>query len=136
MTAATAGPDLKRATVGQIAVNVHDVMRAEQFYRDTLGMRHLFTFAPKMTFFDCGGVRLYLAVPEKPEFDHPSSVIYYKVDDITGTYESLKAKGVEFEDAPHLIAKMPDHDLWMAFFRDPDRNVLALMSEVRPPAPR
>jgi methylmalonyl-CoA/ethylmalonyl-CoA epimerase len=132
MTAAAAtSSDLRSATIGQISVNVHDIARAEQFYRDTLGFRHLFSFPPKMAFFDCGGIRLYLGVAEKPEFDHPGSVIYYKVDDINATYETLKSRGVAFEGEPHLIAKMPDHDLWMAFFRDPDNNVLALMCEVR-----
>ena len=71
-----------------------------------------------------------LAIPEKPEFDHPSSIFYFKVDDIQAVTDTLKSRGVEFETPPHLIAHMPDHDLWMAFFRDVDRNLLALMSEV------
>jgi len=93
-------------------------------------MRLLFQI-PKMAFFDCGGVRLMLAVAEKPEFDHPSSTFYFKVAEIQAVAETLKARGVEFETPPHLLARMPDHDLWMAFFRDADRNLLALMSEVR-----
>ena len=117
------------ARIGQIAVPVHDLARAVRFYRDTLGMRFLFE-APGLAFFDCGGVRLMLSVPERPEFDHPSSIIYYKVDDIRAAYDTLRARGVEFDREPHVIAQLPSHDLWMAFFRDSERNVLALMSEV------
>jgi methylmalonyl-CoA/ethylmalonyl-CoA epimerase len=114
--------------VGQIAVNVHEMPRAVAFYRDTLGMRFLFE-APKMAFFDCGGVRLMLGLPEAAEFDHPASVIYYKVPDIEAAHRTLVERGVSFEGPPHLVAKLPTHDLWMAFFRDPDRNLLALMCE-------
>ena len=114
--------------IGQIAVNVHEIPRAVAFYRDTLGMRFLF-LVPKMAFFDCGGIRLMLGLPETLEFDHPASVIYYKVDDIEAVHRMLLERGVAFEGEPHLVAKLPTHDLWMAFFRDPDRNMLALMSE-------
>jgi len=114
--------------VGQIALNVHEIPRAIAFYRDTLGLKFLFE-APRMAFFDCGGVRLMLSLPEKPEFDHPASVLYYKVRDIEASYGLLRERGVAFEGEPHLIARLPDHDLWMAFFRDPDRNLLALMCE-------
>lgn len=119
-------PGLER--IGQISVNVHEIPRAIAFYRDTLGLKFLFE-APRMAFFDCGGVRLMLGLPEKPEFDHPASVLYYKVRDIDAAYGLLRERGVAFEGEPHLIARLPDHDLWMAFFRDPDRNLLALMSE-------
>jgi methylmalonyl-CoA/ethylmalonyl-CoA epimerase len=83
----------------------------------------------------CGDVRLMLSVPERGEHDHPSSTVYFRVDDLDAAYRELKGRGVPFDDDPHLIAKLPDHDLWMAFFRDPDRNLHGLMSEVRPPAP-
>jgi methylmalonyl-CoA/ethylmalonyl-CoA epimerase len=83
----------------------------------------------------CGDVRLMLSVPERGEHDHPSSTVYFTVDDLAAAYRELEARGVPFDDEPHLIAKLPDHDLWMAFFRDPDRNLHGLMSEVRPPAP-
>ena len=116
--------------IGQILVPIHDLQRAVAFYRDTLGMKFLFEIADA-AFFDCGGIRLMLGVPEKPEFDHPASIIYYRVDDIQATYASLASRGVPFEGQPHLVAHMQDHDLWMAFFRDPDGNVLALMSEVK-----
>ena len=115
--------------IGQIAINAHDLDRATAFYRDKLGLRLLFT-AGKLAFFDCGGVRLMLDVAEKPEFDHPSSILYFSVPDIAASHRQLLASGVRFEDEPHMIAKMPDHDLWMTFFRDSEQNLLALMSEV------
>ena len=124
-------PDLSLSQIGQIAIPVHDVERATAFYRDTLGMRLLFQVQPKMAFFDCGGVRLMLSLPEGEGQDHPASVLYYKVDDIHGAAESLAARGVTLESPPHLIAKMPDHELWMAFFKDTEGNTLAVMSEVR-----
>ena len=110
---------------------VKDVPRAVAFYRDTLGMRFLFQAPPALAFFDCGGIRLMLTVPEEKEFDHPGSILYFKVDDINAVHADLKGKGVDFRDAPHLIAKMPDHELWMAFFRDGEGNTLALMHEKR-----
>jgi methylmalonyl-CoA/ethylmalonyl-CoA epimerase len=115
--------------IGQISINVHDLERAVQFYRDKLGMKHLFT-VPKMAFFDGAGIRLMLGIPETLELDHPSSVIYFKVGDIQGAFKTLSTRGVKFESEPHLIAKMPDHELWMAFLRDSENNLLALMSEV------
>ena len=116
--------------IGQIAINVKDLARAVRFYRDTLGMRFLFE-VPNLAFFDCGGVRLMLSPAEKPEFDHPGSVLYYKVADINATFAALKGRDVDFIDEPHLIARMPDHDLWMVFLRDSEGNTLGLMSEVR-----
>jgi methylmalonyl-CoA/ethylmalonyl-CoA epimerase len=116
--------------IGQIAVTVDDIARAVAFYRDTLGMRFLFQFG-KLAFFDCSGVRLLVEVPEDPAFRRHSSVVYYKVADIQAAFETLSSRGVAFIDEPHIIARMPDHVLWMTFFRDPDENVLALMSEVR-----
>ena len=122
--------DLSHSQIGQIAIIVHDLPKAVAFYRDSLGLRLLFE-VPKMAFFDCGGVRLMLSIPEKPEFDHPSSILYFKVPDLRETHQTLTAGGVEFVTPPHLIAKMPDHELWMAFFHDLDGNTIALMSELR-----
>ena len=115
--------------IGQIAIRARDIGRAVRFYRETLGMRFLFE-VPNLAFFDCGGVRLMLSTAESPGFDHPGSVLYYKVADINATYDALKKCGVEFIDQPHLIAQLADHDLWMVFFRDSEENTLALMSEV------
>lgn len=117
--------------IGQIAVPVSDIERAIAYYRDTLGMRFLFQAPPGLGFFDCAGVRLMLDAPAKAQAENYSSVIYYKVPDLQAAFEALSARGVAFEAKPHLIAKLPDHELWMAFFRDPDANLLALMSEVR-----
>lgn len=122
--------EIKLSTIGQVSMRAKDIERAIAFYRDTLGIRYLFTFGT-LAFFDCGGVRLMLGLPEKPEFDHPGSVLYFKVDDIRAAHATLEGRGVAFEGPPHLIAKMPDHELWMAFFRDSEANLLALMAEVR-----
>jgi methylmalonyl-CoA/ethylmalonyl-CoA epimerase len=127
--AATHSAPFGLSTIGQIAMTVTDVNRAIAFYRDTLGVKLLFQVT-NMGFFDCGGVRLMLSVPEKPGEIY-ASVLYFKVGDIQSACRDLAARGVSFEREAHLIARMPDHDLWMAFFRDPDRNLLALMSEVR-----
>ena len=127
MSTATLTAGISR--LGQIAINVHDAQRATAFYRDILGLPLLFS-AGNLSFFDCGGVRLMLSPPEKPEFDHPSSVLYFKVPDINAAYQQLTGKSVRFEDQPHIIARMPNHDLWMTFFRDSENNVMALMSEV------
>ena len=123
--------DLAEASIGQIALIVHDVERAVAFYRDALGLRFLFQPGPSMAFFDCGGVRLYLGTPERPEHDHPSSILYFKVADIQAAHATLAGRGVTFEGEPHLVARLPDHDLWLAFFHDSEGNLLALMSEVR-----
>jgi methylmalonyl-CoA/ethylmalonyl-CoA epimerase len=128
MNSVTTGVGITR--IGQIAINAHDIDRAAEFYREKLNLPLLFR-AGKLAFFDCGGVRLMLDVAEKAEFDHPSSILYFAVPDIVSAHQRLVAQGVHFEDEPHVIAKMPDHDLWMTFFRDSEENVLALMSEVR-----
>ena len=119
------------AEIGQIAVPVKDVDRAIAFYRDVLGMKFLFQASPGLGFFDLNGVRLLLdAAAESPEKTY-SSIIYYKVTDIQAAYEELAARGVIFQEKPALVARMPDHELWMAFFHDLDNNLLALMCEVR-----
>lgn len=118
------------SAIGQISMNARDIARAVQYYRDTLGMRLLFE-VPRMAFFDCAGVRLMLSLPENAEFDHPGSVLYFRVDDIAAAHATLKERGVAFVDEPHFIAKMPDHELWMTFFKDSEGNTLALMAEKR-----
>jgi methylmalonyl-CoA/ethylmalonyl-CoA epimerase len=116
--------------LGQIQIRAHDVERASGFYENVLGLKLLFKAPPGLAFFDCGGVRLMLDRPEKPEFDHASSILYFSVADIKAAHARMKESGVRFEDEPHMIARMPDHDLWMTFFRDSEENLLALMSEV------
>lgn len=116
--------------IGQIAVPVTDLERAIAFYRDTLGMPFLFQAPPGLAFFDLSGVRLMLDAAAEGD-EGRGSVIYYKVDDLEAVSSTLSQRGVRFEAEPHLVARLPDHELWMAFFRDPDENLLALMSEVR-----
>jgi methylmalonyl-CoA/ethylmalonyl-CoA epimerase len=128
MSTAATGIGITR--LGQVAINAKDVERAAAFYEQKLGLKLLFKAPPGLAFFDCGGVRLMLDHAEKPEFDHPSSVLYFAVPDIQAAFEKLKQNGVHFEDEPQVIAKMPTHDLWMTFFRDSEENLLALMSEV------
>jgi methylmalonyl-CoA/ethylmalonyl-CoA epimerase len=120
--------DLNGASLGQVAIRVHDVDRATAFYRDQLGLPLLFTF-PGLAFFRCGEVRLMLSRPEKPEFDHPGSILYYKVADVTATYQSLKERGVAFVDQPHVVHKAANYELWMAFFNDSEGNHAAIMGE-------
>lgn len=122
------GPTLNQ--IGQIFVNVKDLDRAIAFYRDILGMTFLFEAPPNMAFFNCGGIRIMLGIADRPDLDHPSSIIYYKVDDIERVYETFKARGVEFIIKPHLVAPMPTYDLWLADFKDSEGNFVALMSEV------
>jgi methylmalonyl-CoA/ethylmalonyl-CoA epimerase len=126
---ATNGPGITK--VGQIQIRTHDLERAADFYEKVLGLKLLFKAPPGLAFFDCNGVRLMLDRPEKPEFDHAASILYFAVPDIQAAHAGLKEKDVRFEDEPHMIARMPDHELWMTFFRDTEENLLALMSEVR-----
>jgi len=127
----SASTGFQLSQIGQIAVPVADIDRAVAFYRDTLGMPFLFQAPPGLGFFDCSGVRLMLDTAGTPTSEKYSSVLYYKVPDINSAFDTLSKRGVSFEKQPHLVAKMPDHELWMAFFRDPDENLLALMSEVQ-----
>jgi len=122
-------PSAAITSIGQIALTVKDVPRALAFYRDVLGLPFLFE-AANMAFFDCGGVRLMLTVSENPGATY-GSIIYYKTSDIHAASRVLAAKGVTFESPAHMIAKMPDHDLWMAFLKDSEGNLVGLMSEVR-----
>jgi catechol 2,3-dioxygenase-like lactoylglutathione lyase family enzyme len=130
MTTSAASSGIAITQIGQIAINVHDTNRALEFYRDTLGLKLLFT-AGRLAFFDCGGVRLMLTPPERPEFDHPASILYFKVADIQSTHTRLVQRNVKTEGEPHVVAKMPDHDLWLAEFRDSEGKIMALMAEVR-----
>jgi len=115
--------------IRQIAVNVQNVKRATEFYRDVLGLKFLFE-VPGLAFFDADGVRLMLAKGETPELDHPASVLFYFVPDIIGAHKILEGKGVEVLQVPHIIAPMPDHDLWVSDYKDSEGNIFALMSEV------
>jgi len=113
--------------IGQIAIRVHDVDRAAAFYQEKLGLPELFR-APGMAFFDCDGTRLMLTLPSRADFDHPSSILYFRVSGIHPAAEKLAKRGVDFEREPHKVAEMSDHDLWLAFFRDSEGNLMAISS--------
>lgn len=116
--------------IGQIAITVSDLSRSKAFYQHILGINFLFN-AGNMAFFQCGAIRIMLGTNETAKSLLPSStILYFKVDDLEGTYARLAALGVSFLQPPHLVAKMPDHNLWMAFLTDPDNNPIGLMSEV------
>lgn len=120
--------------VGQIARGVRDIARAERWYRDVLGLPHLFT-AGTLAFFDCGGTRLMLDQQSgpNPRGLHNDSVLYFKVPDIQAAFDALQQRGAAFIGAPHLIHRHADGtEEWMAFFEDCDGGILALMSQVRP----
>ena len=122
-------PDLTESRIRQIAIVCKDVARATAFYRDTLGLRFLFSAGPNLAFFDCGGVRLMLSVAEGDASG--TSVLYFLVSDIQAHHDALAAKGVRFVGKPHMLTRMPDHELWLAEFRDSENNVMALMEEKR-----
>jgi len=116
--------------IGQIALHVSDVDRAERFYRDTLGLPLLFSFG-NLVFFDCAGVRLMLEGGHESTGRREQFCVYFRVTGIQAVVAALRLRQVYFEREPQLVAKMPDHELWMAFLHDPDGNPLALMEEKR-----
>jgi catechol 2,3-dioxygenase-like lactoylglutathione lyase family enzyme len=116
--------------IGQIAIAVSDIDKAVAFYRDILGLELLFEVPPGLAFLDCGGIRLMLAVLQGDPKDHHTSTIYYKVVDVRDTQEELEQKGVTFIQEAKLVATMPDHELWMGFIRDPDKNLIGIMAEL------
>ncbi|WP_394174153.1 VOC family protein [Thalassotalea litorea] len=115
--------------VGQIAIAVSDVNVAKQFYCDVLGLALLFDVLPAMAFIQAGDTRIMLTQLQGNEKDHHTSVIYYQVDDIDSYANKLRDQEIDFEQKPQLAAKMPDHELWLGFLRDPDNNLLAIMAE-------
>src|SRR5258705_12863072 len=119
-------PALER--IHQVSIRTRDIARPVAFYQDPLGLKLLFQAPPQLAFFDCGGVGLMLA-PAEPEFDHQGSVLYFAVEDIKAAHTALAAAGVTFRTEPHMVAKLPDREVWLADFLDSEGNVLALMSE-------
>ncbi len=120
--------DLATATLGQVHVRILDLERAVAFYRDRLGLPLLFQF-PGLAFFRAGETRLMLSAAEQGEFDHPSSLLYFKVADITTTHATLARRGVPFRSAPHLVHRAETYELWLADFNDSEGNTFALMAE-------
>lgn len=121
-------PGINPSRIAQIAIVVRDLERAKAFYRDLLGLRHLFDAPPGLSFFQCGEVRLMLTPPEGPE-TAGISIVYYDVADIEAAHRALADAGVAFEADPHCIAQLGEKDLWLAICRDPDGNMVGLMSE-------
>ncbi len=121
--------ELEIGPIGQISRSVRDIEQAEEWYRNVLGLKHLYTFG-KLSFFDCAGTRLYLT--QESDEPTPESVLYFRVSNIDAAYEELRSRGVEFTDAPHRIHRHEDGtEEWMAFFKDPEGRPIALMSQVR-----
>jgi methylmalonyl-CoA/ethylmalonyl-CoA epimerase len=121
-------PPVHLSQIGQVALPIDNLDRAVAFYRDCLGLPFLFQ-VPNLAFFDCAGVRLMLSRPENGAAERPGSVLYFTVVDIQDAYQALQALDVPFVDQPHVVARLGPNDLWMAFFTDPDANMLAIMSE-------
>jgi predicted enzyme related to lactoylglutathione lyase len=117
--------------IGQIAVIVGDVAQATAFYRDVLGLKFLFPAGPNMAFLAAGGVRIMLTTPQRHGEVGKNSILYFKVSDIAEAHAAIVARGAVPASQPRLIAKMPDHELWMAAVRDPEGNVVELMEERR-----
>lgn len=116
--------------IGQIAIGARDPARAKEFYQHVLGMKLLFE-AGGMAFFQCGDIRLMIGPSETPASGN-NVLLYFLVAEIEQAHTALRQKQVEFVQSPHLVAKMPDHELWIAFLKDPEGNTLGMMSEVRP----
>lgn len=131
MSAAPGTPGFPVPEIGQIAVVVSDVAKATQFYRDVLGLKFLFPAGPNLAFLAAGGVRIMLSTPQGHGEAGKNSVLYFKVSDIGATHAAIVARGAVNERAPQLTAKMPDHELWIGFVRDPDGNLVGLMEEKR-----
>lgn len=120
--------------IAQVAVTVRDLPRAEAFYRDVLGLRHLFNAGGRMSFFDCGRTRLMLGLAEPGQAGTGNSILYFAVEDIEAEFARLVSAGVKILEAPQRVARMPDHDLWLGFFEDSEGNAMDLLMERRPPA--
>lgn len=117
--------------IRQIAITVSDVEAALGFYRDALGLTFLFQPAAQLAFLDAGGIRLMLTTPQGAGAVGANSILYFTVQDIASTQATLVARGATEERPPQLAARMPDHELWTGFLRDPDGNLVGLMEEKR-----
>lgn len=126
----SAAADPEIGSIGQISIAAQELERAVRFYRDVLGLTFLFQAPPGLAFFECGGVRLMLSLPEGTSVG--TSVIYYRVGSVEAAHAACVERGAEDAGAPHLIAKMSDHELWMGFLKDSEGNLLGLMEERRP----
>ncbi|HEX5864231.1 MAG TPA: VOC family protein [Casimicrobiaceae bacterium] len=118
--------------IKQVALPVNSIDEAKVFYRDTLGLRHLFDAPPGLSFFDCGGVRLMLAAPAGQGKDGPQqhAVLFYDVSDIKETHARIKSAGAKSLAEPRVIARMNGREIWVGELSDGQGNVVGLMSEV------
>jgi catechol 2,3-dioxygenase-like lactoylglutathione lyase family enzyme len=124
---------VRLGAIGQISRRVSDIPKAVEWYRDVLGLPHLYTFG-NLAFFDCGGTRLFLN-NEGNSADNGDSILYFRVEDIDAAHAELSARGVTFAGAPHMIHRHDNGvEEWMAFFTDPDGKYLAIMAQVQPKA--
>jgi predicted enzyme related to lactoylglutathione lyase len=127
-----AGQEVSVGDIGQVAITVSDVALARRFYSDVLGLRFLFEADPNLAFVAAGPVRIMLTTPQGSGAVGQNSILYFRVHDVAAAYESLCDRGATADSKPALVAKMPDHELWLAFVRDPDGNLVGLMEERRP----
>lgn len=123
--------DHKASEILQVAITVNDVEVALPFYRDVLGLKFLFSPTPTLAFLAAGSVRIMLSTPQGAGTVGHNSILYFKVTDIAATHAAMVARGARNEREPQFVAKMPDHDLWSSFVRDPDGNLIGLMEEKR-----
>ena len=121
----------KLSEIRQIAITVSDVSTALPFYRDVLGLTFLFSPGTNLAFLSAGSVRIMLSTPQGAGSIAHNSILYFKASDIEGTHAAIVARGAKNERGPQLTARMPDHELWTAFVRDPDGNIVGLMEEKR-----
>lgn len=121
----------KLSEIRQIAITVSDVGAALPFYRDVLGLTFLFSPAPTLAFLAAGCVRIMLSTPQGAGKVGGNSILYFTATDIAATHAAIVERGAKNEHAPQLAAKMPDHELWTGFVRDPDGNLIGLMEEKR-----
>ena len=118
----------------QVALTCKNLDRSADFYADALGLQPVARFDPPgLAFFDVHGVRL--SIQQSSEVESVSSVIYFRVADIDAAVEALRENGVHMERDPALVFRDEEgqfgaagEEEWMAFFRDPDGNLLALVS--------
>ena len=122
---------MKTDGIGQIAITVSDVEKVLPFYRDILGLQFLFQPSPNLAFLSSGPVRIMLSTPQGAGSAGANSILYFKVADVVATHAAMVANGATSERVPQLTAKLPDHELWIGFLRDPDGNLVGLMEEKR-----
>ena len=123
--------EYKLSEIGQIAITVRDVAIALPFYRDVLGLNYLFSPSPNLAFLSAGSIRIMLSTPQGSGTAGENSTLYFKVNDLSKAFSAIVERGAFCERVPQLTAKLPDHELWIGFLRDPDGNLIGVMEEKR-----